>query len=143
MNGAYLHLLVNHLPVAGILFTTVLLGVATVRRTPESAEYGYAGLVAVGVLAIVAYITGNFAPPALAHAPGAALDRITYHQITAAVGMILAALVAVLAWIPLVLTGIATKRGVLIAYLVLAVALDVLFAYVASTGGAIRHSEIR
>jgi hypothetical protein len=143
MSGAYLHLLVNHLPVGAILFTTVLLAVATVRRTPEGAAYGYVGLIAVGALAIVAYVTGNFAPPALAHLPDISPSRITYHQITAAIAMILAVLVAVLAWVPLVLTDIATKRAVLIGYLILALALDALFAYVAYTGGTIRHAEIR
>ncbi len=143
MNPAYLHLLVNHLPVVGALVATVLLAVATVRRTAEGALYAYVALIVVAILAIVAYVTGNFAPPALAHVAGVTPDRITYHQVAAMVAMIVAILAGLLAAIPLMLTGIATRRGVLIAYLVVSLLVDGLFAFVAQTGGAIRHTEIR
>jgi hypothetical protein len=56
--------------------------------------------------------------------------------------MIFAVLVGLLASIPLVLTNIAAKRGVVIAYLILALALDAAFAYTAASGGAIRHTEL-
>jgi hypothetical protein len=143
MNPAYLHLLVNHLPVAGALVASILLAVAAVRRTTEGAVYGYVALIAVALLAIVAYVTGNFAPPVLAHIAGATPDRITYHQVSAIVALIVAILIGLTAAIPLILTGIATRRGVLIAYLILALILDGLFAFVAHTGGVIRHTEIR
>ncbi len=97
MSPAYPHLLVNHLPVAGALVATILLAVAVWRRTLEGAIYGYAALVVVAVLAIVAFVTGNFAPPALAHVPGVSRDRITFHQITALATMIVAVLVGLLA----------------------------------------------
>jgi hypothetical protein len=142
MSPAYPHLLVNHLPVAGVLVATILLGVAVWRRTLEGAVYGYVALVAVALLAIVAFVTGNFAPPALEHVPDVSRDRITFHQITALATMILSVLVGLLASIPLVLTNIAAKRGVLIAYLVLAIVLDAAFTFTASTGGAIRHTEL-
>jgi hypothetical protein len=50
--------------------------------------------------------------------------------------------VGLLAAIPLVLTNIATKRGVLIAYLIASIVLDGAFAFTAFTGGAIRHTEL-
>jgi hypothetical protein len=142
MSPAYPHLLVNHLPVEGVLVATILLAVALWRRTLEGAVYGYVALVAVAILAIVAFVTGNFAPPALEHVPGVSRDRITFHQITALATMIVSVLVGLLACIPLVLTNIAAKRGVLIAYLVVAIVLDAAFAFTAFTGGAIRHTEL-
>ena len=142
MSPAYPHLLVNHLPVAGALVASVLLAVAVWRRTLEGAIYGYAALVVVAVLAIVAFVTGNFAPPALEHVPDLSRDRITFHQITALATMILAVLVGLLACIPLVLTNVAARRGVLIAYLAVSIGLDAAFAFTASTGGAIRHTEL-
>jgi hypothetical protein len=142
MSPAYPHLLVNHLPVAVALVATVLLAVAVRRRTLEGAIYGYVALVAVAVLAIATFITGNFAPPALDHVPGIARDRITFHQIAGLATMIVAVLVGLLASIPLVLTNIATRRGVLIAYLILSVGLDAAFAFTANSGGMIRHTEL-
>ncbi len=142
MSPAYPHLLVNHLPVGAALLATVLLAVAAWRRTLEGAVYGYVALVAVALFAIVTFVTGNFAPPALEHVPGVARDRITYHQIAGLAAMIVAVLAGLLAAIPLVLTDIATRRGVLIAYLLLALVLDGVFTFTANTGGAIRHTEL-
>lgn len=142
MSPAYPHLLLNHLPVDGALVATVLLGVAAYRRTLEGAVYGYIALVAVAVLAILTFVSGNFAPPSLAQVPGISRDQITLHQITGLAAMIVSVLVGLLASIPLVLTNIAAKRGVVIAYLILALLLDAVFTYTAFTGGAIRHTEL-
>ncbi len=142
MSPAYPHLLVNHLPVVVALVASFLLAVAVWRQTLVSAQYGLYAQVAAGALAILAYVTGNFAPPAIQHVPGVNVDHITFHQITAAVAMICSVLLGLLCCIPLYLTSIAARRGVLIAYLVLSLALCALFAYTASTGGAIRHTEL-
>jgi uncharacterized membrane protein len=142
MSPAYPHLLVNHLPVVVALVAAVLLAVAAWRGTLISAQYGLYAQVAVGALAIVAYVTGNFAPPAVAHIAGVSADRITFHQITAASAMILSVLLALLCCIPLYLTTLAEKRGIVITYLVLSLALVALFAFTASTGGSIRHTEL-
>jgi len=142
MSPAYPHLLVNHLPVDGVLVATILLAVALRRRTVEGAVYGYVALVVVGVLAIIAFISGNFAPAALDHVPGISRSQITLHQISGLAAMILSVLVGLLSAIPLVLTNIAARRGVLIAYLIAALVLDGAFAFTAFTGGAIRHTEL-
>jgi hypothetical protein len=142
MSPAYPHLLVNHLPVGAALAATVLLAVAAWRRTLEGAVYGYVALVAVALLAIVTFVTGNFAPAALEGVPGIVRDRITFHQIAGLATMIVAVLVGLLASIPLVLTNIATRRGVLVAYLIAALVLDALFAFTANAGGLIRHTEL-
>jgi hypothetical protein len=142
MSPAYPHLIVNHLPVCSALVASILLAVAVRRRTLEGAIYGYVALIATALLAIVAFVTGNFAPPALADVPGISRDNITFHQITALATMIVSVLVGLLACIPLVLTNIAAHRGVLIAYLVVSIGLDAAFAFTASTGGAIRHTEL-
>ena len=103
---------------AGALVATILLAVAVRRRTLEGAVYGYVALVVEALLAIVTFVSGNFAPPALDHVAGISRDQITFHQITGLAAMIVSVLVGLLAAIPLVLTNIATRRGVLIAYLI-------------------------
>jgi hypothetical protein len=142
MSPAYPHLLVNHLPLGAALAATILLAVAVGRRSLEGAVYGYVALVAVALLAIVTFVTGNFAPQALDGVLGISRDQITFHQIAGLTTMIVAVLAGLLACIPLVLTTIATRRAVLIGYLVVAVGLDVLLAFTANAGGAIRHTEL-
>jgi hypothetical protein len=115
------------------LAATVLLAVAAYRRTLEGAVYGYVALVAVAGLAILTFVSGNFAPPALADVPGISRDQITFHQITGLAAMIVSVLVGLLASIPLVLTNIAAKRGVVIADLILALVLDAVFVYTAAS----------
>jgi hypothetical protein len=142
MSPAYPHLLVNHLPVVVALVASVLLAVAVWRGTAIAAIYGYAAQMTVAVLAILAYITGNFAPPAVERLAGVAADRITFHQISAAVAMIASVLVGLLSFVPIYFPSLTARRGVVIAYLVLSIGLDALFAFTASTGGAIRHTEL-
>jgi uncharacterized membrane protein len=142
MSPAYPHLLVNHVPVVVAFVATVLLAIAVWRGTLVSAQYGLYAQLSVAALAILAYITGNFAPPAVQHVAGVAVDRITFHQITAAVAMICSVLLGLLCCIPLYLENLAARRGVIIAYMVLSIGLDAIFAYTASTGGAIRHTEL-
>jgi hypothetical protein len=142
MSPAYPHLLLNHLPIGAALAATVLLAVAARRRTLEGAVYGYVAQVVTAVLAIAAFVSGNFAPPALANVAGVATEKITFHQISGLATMIVAVLLGLLASIPLYIPAIATKRGVLIAYLVLSLGLDALLAFTASSGGAIRHTEL-
>jgi uncharacterized membrane protein len=142
MSPAYPHLLLNHLPVVVSLVAAVLLAVAVWKRTLISAQYGLYAQIAVALLAIFAYVSGNFAPPALDHVAGAATDRITFHQVSAAASMISSILLGLLCSVPLVFTELTEKRGVVIAYLVLSLGLVALFAFTASTGGAIRHTEL-
>jgi hypothetical protein len=142
MSPAYPHLLLNHLPIGAALVATILLAIAVRRGTLEGAIYAYGAQALTAVLAIAAFVSGNFAPPALAHVGGVALDKITFHQISGLATMICAVLLGLLSCIPLYLTAIANRRGVLIAYLVLSVGLDALLAFTASSGGAIRHTEL-
>lgn len=142
MSPAYPHLLVNHLPVVVAFVASVLLAIAVRRGTAVAAIYGYGAQMTVAVLAILAYITGNFAPPAVEHVAGVAVDRITFHQITAAAAMILSVVLGLLSFVPIYFPSITARRGVVITYLVLSVALSCLFAFAASTGGAIRHTEL-
>ena len=142
MSPAYPHLLVNHLPIVVALVASVLLAIAVWRGSATAAIYGYGAQMAVAALAILAYITGNFAPPAVEHVAGVAVDRITFHQITAAAAMIVSVLVGLLSFVPIYFPSITARRGVVIAYLVISVGLDALFVFTASTGGAIRHTEL-
>jgi hypothetical protein len=142
MSAAYPHLVLNHLPIAGALGATVLFAVAVRRRTAEGAVYAYAAQILTAILAILAFVSGNFAPPALAGVPGIDADHITFHQVSGLATMIVAVLLGLLSAIPLYLPEILTRRGVLIAYLVLSIGLDALLAFTASSGGTIRHTEL-
>lgn len=49
MNGAQWHLVLNHLPVTGTLFSLLLLSWALIRRSPELLKTALATAVLVGL----------------------------------------------------------------------------------------------
>lgn len=51
MNGAQWHLVLNHLPVTGTLFSLLLLSWALIRRSPELLKTALATAVLVGLTA--------------------------------------------------------------------------------------------
>ncbi len=59
MNGAHLHLMINHFPVIGLLFGVVILAVAQLRRNSDLARTGLVALVVIAILTIPAYLTGE------------------------------------------------------------------------------------
>lgn len=141
MNGAHLHLALNHAPVIGAFVVSAVFVVALVRRSREIAWLGYWGQIAVGVAAIVVYLSGNAAESVVARLPGVDRALIGHHQVIAVVAMIVAVLAALAAAVPLTL-DLTANRAVLIGFLVFSLIVDVAFAITATAGGAIRHPEI-
>lgn len=142
MNGAHLHLILNHLPIVGSLVASVLLGV-TAWRAPrgEADRYGYWALVATALAAILTYVSGGGAEHTVEHLAGISADAIGHHQLMAAVAMIVSVLLALFAAIPLVL-GLTGRRELAIAFLVLSLVANALYAVAGEAGGAIHHPEM-
>lgn len=141
MNGAHLHLALNHAPVIGSVVVSAIFVVALVRRSREIAWLGYWGQIAVGAAAIVVYLSGNAAERVVSELPGVDRALIGHHQVIAVVAMIVAVLAALAAAIPLTL-DLSANRAVLIGFLVLSLLVDSAFAVTANAGGIIRHPEI-
>ena len=72
MSNAHWHLILNHLPVLGVPFGAVLLGLGLLRGTMALQRAGLAVLVLAGLAAGVAYLTGEPAEHAVGHEQGSA-----------------------------------------------------------------------
>ena len=59
MNAAYVHLTLNHVPVLGVVFALPLLGFGLLRRNPALLRAGWVTLVAVALVAIPVYLSGE------------------------------------------------------------------------------------
>jgi hypothetical protein len=59
MNGAQLHLMLNHLPVMGALFSLLLLGWSLTRRSTEIQKLALGGALLAGLSSVPAYLTGE------------------------------------------------------------------------------------
>lgn len=145
MNGAQLHLMLNHLPVMGALFSLLLLSWAIIRRSPELLKTALVVVLLAGLSSIPAYMTGEPAEHVIEGMPGVDEAFISEHEsmgkfaLTSGIGMAVAAAIA------LGLGFLNPNRlmlGALVVWLANALVFGVM-GYTAHLGGQIRHPEIR
>jgi hypothetical protein len=147
MNAAHLHLVINHLPIAGAFLSVPLVAIALWRRNDRGLIIAAAlvlTLAAAGSLA--ALETGGHAEEVVQHLPGTANDLIEVHEerAEAAAWLSLATAVGSLA-----LLGLALRRdqavpsSMIAALLAATVATSGAMAWTGKAGGVIRHPEIR
>lgn len=145
MNGAHLHLLVNHVPVLGLFFGLALLVAALWRRSTELTRTSLVVFALTAVAAIVVYLTGEPAEDSVEGLAGVSRALIERHESAALAATIG---VGVLGGVALVgLAGFrrlaAVPRWFTSSSLVLALATAGLMGWTANLGGQIRHTEIR
>ena len=70
MNGAHLHLLLNHFPLIGFVFSLLILGLGYVRANENFVRVGLLVILVSGVLAAPAYLAGEPAEDVIEKLPG-------------------------------------------------------------------------
>ena len=144
MNGVQLHLVLNHLPVFGILFGFVILALGVWRRNESWTRLALGVLVVVGITAALTMMTGEGAEEAVEHLPGVSESIIHDHEeaaeITALITYALGAGALVSLW---VFRRRTIPRVLSVMALVFTMATTGFVAYTAHLGGQIRHTEIR
>lgn len=145
MNAAHLHLLVNHLPVIGTLFSIALLLWALIRRSPELTRValGFFVLSAIGGLA--AYWTGEPAEEMVEHMAGISEPILEEHEETAELATILLGVYGLFALGSLFYFRRRREIGRVFTSVALVLSLIPMaaMAYTAYLGGEVRHPEIR
>ncbi|HYV97237.1 MAG TPA: hypothetical protein VE967_07300 [Gemmatimonadaceae bacterium] len=144
MNAAHIHLIVNHVPVIGIVVALFPLAAGYVRRSDETIRVSLALLVLLGLSAVVAYLTGDPAEDVVKKLPDFSKELVDAHDDAA--GFALGAMIAVGTGALAAL--IAFRRSVLPRWVAVAALAGTLFAAsilarTAWLGGQIRHTEIR
>jgi len=145
VNGAHLHLLLNHIPVLGVLFGLGLAVAALVGRSGAVAKSSFGIFLAVAVLALPTYFTGEAAQRVVEHLPGTAAALIEPHQEAALLALIPVELLGLLSLGGLILFQRARSvpRWLVTTVLVLSLVAGALMARTALLGGRIRHEEVR
>ncbi len=144
MNGAHLHLLVNHLPVLGVLFGAALLVAGLWRRSATLIRAGLVTFVAAGIGAGLAYLTGEPAEEVVERAAGVSEAALELHEETAVYALAGGVGLGLLSLAGLVLTRRAAQPMSRLGWgmLLLALAVGGITAWTANTGGRIRHPEV-
>lgn len=143
--AAHLHLILNHLPVVGSLFSLGLLAWAFWRRSEDVQRAALGAAVVVALVAIPAYLTGEPAWIDIMDVPGDNDDFILAHQSAAQFAFGASTLAGILALISLVAgrKGKPVPARLVTAVFVMLLITTGLMGYVANLGGKIRHTEIR
>jgi len=145
MNWAHVHLIINHVPVIGILGASLLLAYSLIRRSEE------VKIVSFGVIAILAlitpavFLTGEAAEKVVKSIPGVTETYIGRHEEIASLTLILMEIVGITSLAGLMLlrrTG-AIPKWVVVMILVLSLITTAIATLTANLGGQIRHTEIR
>jgi hypothetical protein len=145
MNAAHLHLAINHLPVIGLLFALGVLAVGRVLRSEATMRVGLWLLLASGVLAIPAYLSGEPAEEIVERLSGISKALIEKHEDAAAVSFALTLVVGGFAAFGLFLARSGRPLPQL-AFIIVAIGTVVAagsMAWTAKLGGEIHHPEIR
>jgi uncharacterized membrane protein len=145
MNAAHVHLLINHVPILGVLFGLAILIAGRARRSADLVRAGLTMFVAAGLGAGVAYLSGQRAEEVVESLAGVSETLIEAHEESALLSLIGAGGLGLLSLIGLIRhRGAGTVANWLVTgALVLALVTTGSIAWTANLGGQIRHSEIR
>ena len=145
MNWAHVHLLINHIPVLGTVFGTLLLVFGLVKKNEEIKRVSLGIFVIIAVATVPVYFTGEPAEEIVEHLPGVEEPIIEEHEESALVAFIAVGILGVAA------IGVLWRyrhadtipKRFVIAGLILSIVVCGLMAWTADLGGKIRHPEIR
>jgi len=146
MDLAHLHLMLNHVPVIGVIFGFLVLFAGLATRLKTVAAVGLVFLIFAGLVAIPVYLTGEPAEEIVEHMPGVSEAVIGEHESAATVSLVSAMLSALFSIAALVFfrSRLVRIQGYLvIASLFISLITGILMVRTANLGGQIRHTEIR
>ena len=144
MNWVHIHLLLNHLPVIGILVALPILTWGIWKRSEDVLRLALALLATLAAVTMVVYFTGEPAEEAVEGLAGVSESLIERHEEAALFATAAFAALGVLALGGLIRfrrRAMPARFAVLV--LVLALIPAGMVAWTANLGGQIRHTEIR
>lgn len=147
MNGAQLHLALNHIPVVLSMASVAILLWGWVCKNNEIKKVGLALTVATAVFAVAAFLTGEPAEEVLEKLPSLSAGLVHVHEHEEAGEFALS--VSIIAGVCALATLFFAKKKPLVSSRVYVVTVLVLlvsslaFLKTAHVGGLIRHDEIR
>jgi uncharacterized membrane protein len=145
MSAAHLHLMLNHIPLLGLVFGAALLAYG-LWRGAEDVQKASLGLLAVaGLSAIAVYLTGEPAEEVVEGLAGVSHDAIEAHEEWGLYALVAGIATGALALGALLLGWVRERlgRGAVVLTLVLALLASGLIGYTANLGGKISHPELR
>ena len=143
MSIVHLHLILNHVPVIGMVFALLILGVAAWRRNDGMGRLGLAVMVGLSLVTAVVFLSGEPAEEAIERVAGVSEAMIHPHEEAAEAALIATGIAGVLALMALsAYRRRALPRWLTGAAFTAALVSTTMLGWAANLGGQIRHTEI-
>jgi fructose-specific phosphotransferase system IIC component len=144
MNGAYWHLVLNHVPVVGVPVAFFLLAAGLARKSRDLVQAGFVILILMGLGAYPVVKTGGMAAGMIHGLPEIVPGSIHEHAEAADFGFwgcLIAGVISAIGFWQTRKTQQIAKKLTIVA-LIVSLWLSIVMARVAHLGGLIRHPEI-
>jgi hypothetical protein len=153
MDIAYLHVVINHLPIMGVPIALALMLLGMWSRSEAVKHAALLAFVALGVATVAVYLTGHGGEDFVERAAGVNEDAIERHEEMATVAFVAVEILAALSLVLFVAYGglrlLARRAGevrripvaALVLVLVAAAATSATLGYTGRLGGKISHTE--
>lgn len=145
MNQAHYHLVLNHLPILGVLIGMIILAGGFLFKSSAIKRTALVIFIGVCILAVPAFLTGSGAEEVVEELPGVTENIIEEHEEMAVVFIWITSTLGIISLLTLYL-DIQQKNLSFTFYLltaILCVVTMVIAQQVSTLGGKIRHTEIR
>jgi uncharacterized membrane protein len=145
INPAHLHIILNHIPVLGIPFGIALFIYGFLRKSQEIRTAALLVFVAVALVTIPTFLSGEAAEDMVEHLPGVSERLIENHEDAAKIALIATSILGGLSLIRLLIPARfgAVRAPETILVFALSLAVSGWLGWTGHLGGQIRHSEIR
>lgn len=145
MNNVHLHLVINHFPIVGTILGAIILIAGIAFKKKDITRTALAVFIFTALLAIVSSYTGNEAEEIIENLPDISETLLHTHEELAEIFLPLSLILGSTALLAIIMEIRKIKYSKYVLYLVLLLAISngVLAKFVGTSGGEIRHSEIR
>ncbi|MDA9056301.1 hypothetical protein N9K49_00440 [Flavobacteriaceae bacterium] len=145
MDATHLHLILTHFPIVGTIIGIGILAYGLFTKNDDIKKVALVTFMLMTILTIPVFLTGEEAEETVEHIAGISEQLIENHEEIAEKAIWLMGLLGFLSFINLLVIIKKLSFAKMISLITLIVSLGTfgLFAKVGSTGGDIRHSEIR
>ena len=145
MNNAHFHLVLTHLPIVGILIGTLALVFGLLLKKPEVKLTAFGIFLFSAITSVLAFYTGEGAEEIVENISGISETLIHTHEEYAETFFVLTLILGAISLIGFLAEIKKSKyaKYLAIMILLLAIADGVIAKYVGTSGGEIRHTEIR
>jgi hypothetical protein len=142
MNSAYIHLVLNHIPVIGIGIGILILAYGFLTKSDEVKKLSLMLFIIVAIVVIPVYLTGEPAEEIVEHLVGVSEAAIDPHEDAAIYALIFMEITGVLALLNLFLFSRSFAKKFVLVTSLSAVVAGASIIWTANLGGKIRHTEI-